>query len=228
MHVNKLFIIHATRGRPERAILAAQRMVGGMVAKTPFTYIFSVDFDDMTLVKYRDVLGALDFPYQIIVNDNEGCCQATNRAAELLTDEDLIFVNGDDLNTPVGWDKPLLDFVETIPVNEFLVHLPAGIPNSGNSAILQCLSAALYRRMGFIFYPEYISMFGDTDLYQYALALHAVHTYQGPPIHFIHEHPSFGLAKWDGTYTRTNQPEKFNKGKRLIEERMANNFGLPR
>jgi hypothetical protein len=81
----------------------------------------------------------------------------------------------------------------------------------------------LYRKLGFIFYPEYISMFADNDLYQTAVRLNCVYTGQ---IDFLHEHPCWGMTNWDDTYHRTNRPQSYEVGQRVFSQRSANNFGV--
>jgi len=219
-------VIHASRGRPVRGPDKACCMIEAMTTKTPFTYYFSLDTDDPTLDSYRKQIASIDFVTDTIVADNRGCVQATNRAAERLQDENLMFVNTDDILFPDGWDKLLFDFIETIPTDVFLVHVTEGIPNSGNCAIIQCLSAGLYRKMGTLFHPGYISMFADNDILGVARALGAVYSYVGPTIHFIHEHPSFGYGQMDDTYRRTSSPAFFSYGERLFCARQAENFGV--
>jgi hypothetical protein len=227
MKINKLMIIHASRGRPVRGTVAAQRFIDNMTTKTPFTYYFSLDTDDETKDRYRPHVDRLGFVTETLVEDNKGCVDAVNKAAARLQDEDMLFVNGDDLGTPEGWDKLVLDFVETIPTDTFLVHFDFYPPNSSNCAIIQCISAGLYRKMGTLFHPEYLSMWADNDLFMTAKAMGAVYKYTGPKINFIHEHPAYGFnIEWDDTYRRTASAERFAFGHALYCRRGEQNFGI--
>ena len=224
MRVKKVIFLHASRQRAVQGVNAAITMIAGMVTGTPFTYVFSIDYDDPELFQYYEEFKRLPFPYTVVVGDNRGSVDATNRAAALVTDEDLMFVNGDDLISPPRWDEKLFAFIESIPTNVFLVHLPDGIQNSEDVAIIQCISTGLYRRMGFFFYPKYISMSADTDILYTAKALGAVYRYVGESIGFIHDHPSFKGLPWDATYVRTNRPEAYALGQMLFESRRAAGF----
>ena len=228
MEVKKILIVHASRGRPIRGIQSAISFIHQMSTEIPFTYVFSLDTDDPKLLEYQKNIGELPFSSKVVIRNNNGSVQATNYGAEFLTDEDLIFVNGDDLGTSnsFGWDEKLLKFISTIDTDSFLIHLPSGIPNSNECAIIQCMSAGLYKKMGTIFYPEYISMFADNDVFMTAKAMGAVRTYTGEPLNFTHDHPSFGRGEWDDTYTRTNRKEAWEIGHRIFCRRQEENFGV--
>lgn len=223
--INKILIIHASRERAERGVKAAQHMINTMTSDVNFKYIFSLDIDDPQIDLYKTKIKDLSFTPEIIINNNNGCVSATNFGAALISDEDLIFVNTDDIGFPVGWDTKLIKFINSLDTNFFLIHFK-NFPNSENGALIQCLSKNLYLNMGHLFYPEYISMFADNDLLYAAKARNAVIEYTGEEIKFEHEHPTYGKADWDNTYKRTNKPEAYSLGSAILHKRRLNNFGI--
>ena len=224
MKISKILFVHASRERVERAYKAYQSLIGGMKSGTPYRYILSLDTDDKYLKEYSEVFSVLP-NVQIIVEENNGCVSATNKGVALLEDEDLIFINGDDLISPEGWDKKLLDHITPVDKDVFLVHLPHNIPNSANCAILQCVSSGFYKKRGFFFYPEFVSMHADNEIFLYAKAANEIIT--GPEIEFVHEHPTLGFdVPFDETYKRTNRRENFVIGERVLDKRIKENFGL--
>jgi hypothetical protein len=224
LKVSKILFVHASRERVERAYVAYERLTKRMTTGTPYRYILSLDTDDKYLEGYKERFANLP-EVEIIINDNSGCVPATNKGVDLLKEEDLIFINGDDLGSPEGWDAVLLDFIETIEDDIFLVHLAHNIPNSSNCAIIQCVSAGFYRKRGFFFYPAFISMYADNEIFLAAKAMNKV--FAGPAIEFVHEHPCFGFdVPFDDTYKRTSSPENFKIGERILNERINDNFGL--
>lgn len=229
--VKKIMFVQATRGRPGPGIEAALRITRNMRSNMPFSYYFSLDTDDPTLPEYRKNISHLPFVSDICVGNNKGCVDATNAGALRLSDEDLIVVSGDDMAIrQVGWDMYVLDFIErNISTDEYLVHFPDETANSKEIAIYQILSAPLYRKMGFIFYPEYISMYGDNDLWATCNRLGVIHNFRSPPnpLLFYHDHPGLGGAmEWDDTYKRTNDASCYRKGEEVFKRRELENFPI--
>lgn len=228
--VKKMMILHASRGRPGYGIEAAIKLSRSMKSDVPFTYYFSLDGDDPRLEEYRDNIAKLDFVTKTFINDNRGCVDATNHAAESHQNEDLIFNYGDDVGIHLGWDLFVLDFIQKhVPVSEYLIHFPNAAHNAKNCAIFQMMSGELYKRLGYIFYPEYISMSADVDLWDTCNRLGVVYNYCSPPNPhvFYHNHPALGgTIPWDDTYTRTNRPECYAAGGRVYDRRKIEGFPI--
>ena len=220
MEVRKLMIVHPSRGRVAMATEALRSILDTMTSGVPVTYYLSLDRDDpcapayMTLL--QDVTGILvaDNPHEVV--------QASNRACALLDDEDFIIANTDDYRFDQGWDQHLLDLLATLP-DECLVWHPDYL-NKDRLAAPQMLSRGLYRRLGYMFWPEYLSMYADADLYEAAHALGC--DYPLRPMRFRHLHPAFGTRPMDETTKRTEAPEKHAQGRRVIEARRRRGFDL--
>lgn len=211
--------IHPSRGRPAMAREAFDNITSTMRSGTPFNYYLSIDNDDPVCQEYCETFHGT--PTVILVNDNpHEVVDATNRAAEKLDDEDLIFANTDDYRWQVGWDVPLLEFLKALP-EMALVNYPEYNPTI---AVPQILTAALYRRLGYVFWPEYISMYADNDILEAARALGC--DYDLRPITFCHIHPDFKRRPMDETTARTNEACKMELGKRLLEKRRSEGFNL--
>ena len=224
--VKNIMFVHATRGRPEQSTQAARRMIGDMQSGIPFKYYFSLDADDPCLEQYKTLIKQLGFVTDIIVDNNQGCVDATNRGASKYNGEDLVIVNADDIITKIaGWDLNVLDFIEkNVHTQEYLVHFPE---TKKDCAIYQILSGALYRKLGYIFYPKYVSMYADNDLWATTTALGACYNYTAPyPSLFHHDHPGENFDKWDDTYKRTNRPICYEIGSKIYEERKRKKFPI--
>lgn len=223
MKLDKLLIIHPSRGRPQMALDHANMLMRNMAGKLKFHYVFSLDCDDRTLPKYAESLRSCVFSKEIIIAENKGIINAINRAAAQLDDEDMIFNMSDDIASIPGWDARLKDFVEGIPSPEYLV-LPVDMDNGENVPVIQMMSAALYRRLGYLIPDCYDSMYADNDLLESCKLLNVVFACRG--LGFEHLHPNYGKGQWDETYARENRPEAYASGLAMLERRRAEKFGL--
>jgi len=222
MEPKKLIYLHASRGRPELALEAITSFIASMKSGIPFSYVLSLDEDDPKLPKYMELFKDKDFVKKIVVSANTSVVPATNKAAEYITDEDLIFNLSDDFQPTPFWDVLMLDFIKEIPTEEYLVHIGDGHQFRMDCAIIQILSTALYRKLGFIFYPGYKSMYADNDLYHTARAMGVAYTCR--KFYIYHSHPGFGDRPWDDTYTREDSGMAF--GEEMFRKRSAENFGV--
>ena len=222
--------LHASRGRPEISMKTARNITESMRSGVPFTYYLSLDLDDPTLPRYYEETTKSQLISDVVLGENQGCVQATNRGATKYTDEDLIINMADDIGVNVvGWDVYVLKFIENIPNAEYLVHMPNATPNSHDTAVYQFLSGPLYKKLGYIFYPEYISMYADNDLWATSTALGVRYDFTTPPNPqlFIHNHPTyFREIQWDDTYTRTNRPMCYKQGEEIYKRRKAERFPI--
>ncbi len=223
MNLEKLLIIHPSRGRPSMALTNANQLMRHAMGDLKFRYVFSLDRDDPFLPGYAESLNRCAFPREVLIGDNRKVIEAINRAAAQLSEEDMIFNMSDDIGSKTGWDTRLKEFVSTIPSPEYLV-LPVDMYNGENVPVIQMLSAALYRRLGYLLPSEYESMYADNDLLESCRLLRVVYPCRG--LGFEHLHPSAGKGQWDSTYARENRPEAYASGQALLARRRSENFGL--
>lgn len=221
MKLEKLLIIHPSRGRPLMALSHANDLIVNLRSSVACNYVFSLDDDDPWLTDYTQRLK--DYHYEHIIAGNRTVVEAVNRAAATLSDEDMIFNMSDDIASTAGWDQRLKDFVDTIASPEYLV-LPVDMYNGQNVPVIQMVSAALYRRFGYLLPPMYDSMYADNDLLESCHRLRVVFPCRG--LGFEHLHPSAGKGQWDETYARENRPEAYASGQAMLAQRRSQNFGL--
>jgi len=222
--VKKLIYLHASRGRPKLALEAIESFIESMESNIPFTYVLSIDTSDPCREEYFQLFTKKPWVNRIIVNDNHNVVEATNKAAEYITNEDLIFNLSDDFEPTPQWDIKLIKFISNITTEEYLVHIGDGHQFRMDCAIIQILSTALYRKLGYIFYPEYKSMYADNDLLAVAKALGVAHTCHD--FYIYHSHPGFGDRPWDETYLAEQSDERFKQGWEVLQKRIKENFGV--
>ena len=209
-------LIHPSRQRLDRAEAAIHEWRGNASGHHPIEYFLSVDEDDADLEGYRDLATRLQV--RLVVGSNRSLVDAVNRAAAL-TRGDVLIVVSDDFGCPRHWDDALAGIAGTRRDMAIQVH-------DGNGATrltLPIVGCALYKRLGYIYYPGYFSMFADDDLTGVARSLGAL--VDAHHLQFPHRHYLFGLAEADATYARQNALDKWWAGWRLHETRVATEFG---
>jgi restriction endonuclease len=81
-----------------------------------------------------------------------------------------------------------------------------------------------YAKLGYVYHPDYISMFADDDLRKTALQ-HGMY-YNGTDIMIEHRHYSVKKAKYDKTYQSENSKTALKKGEQVFFQRAKDKFPL--
>jgi hypothetical protein len=223
MKLDKILIVHPSRGRPEMARMHSQLLMQNRTSACEFRYVFSLDQDDPSCLAYSDSLKRCEFPYEVLLAPNKGVIEAVNRAASSIVNEDVIINMSDDIASTSGWDSRLSAFVSTINPPMYLVQ-PVDMDNGESIPVVQIMSSALHHRLGYILPPCYDTMYADNDLIESCRLLGAVFPCRG--LGFDHRHPNYGKGQWDETYARENRPEAYASGAAMLERRRADTYGL--
>lgn len=209
-------LVHPSRGRVARAEEAVTEWRRRATGRYSLEHILSVDRDDADLDGYRRLADRLDS--RLIVHPNRRMVEAMNRGAAAATGE-IIVAMSDDFGCPDGWDAAL---VETIGGRELAAVL---VDDAVNARILTIpiVTAAFYRRLGYIYHPDYISMWADDDLTEVARRENAL--IDARHLRFPHRHMFVSLAPADATYARQNSNRAWWHGWRVYEKRRLQDFG---
>jgi hypothetical protein len=156
----------------------------------------------------------------LVLNYGRKCAvDAWNRSAEFARGKLLITLS-DDWFAPRHWDRELLRAVPNLD-GEYVLD----VDNQDNSYPLlpfSILTHAYYKRLGYLFYPEYIGMMADWEFTDVArrdgVVISARH------LKFTHADPTKGTAQWDAIYERQRRPEAQLTGKLVYERRKAERF----
>ena len=191
-------------------------------------------------------------------NEGRRCyVDAVNTAAKASTGRILIVI-ADDQWPCEGWDEQLTQLLEraaagdgtdparwpdgafwssggTLWPKEFVIEVSTGTPQEHNRGIMPMpiLSRARYERLGYVFYPEYESMYADNDFCEHArrdgVVIDARH------LMFPHIHPYFDESgRWreraeldkrlDAAYREQNRQSAYELGHKLLHRRRAAKF----
>ena len=190
-----------------------------------------------------------DFKGKIVWNEARRCyVDSVNTAARAATGNILIVI-ADDQFPCQDWDVELLKV--SVPTEHFLrgewvMEVSTGTVKERERGIIvmPILSRARYERLGYVFYPEYESMYADNDFAEHAkqdgIVIDARH------LMFPHRHPliplqtaalangqpisaAFGefIAMADDAYKAQNRMEAYVAGQQIFERRRANHFPIP-
>ena len=217
----KFSLVHPSRGRPQQAVSAMKTWVTRCSNHNDIEYILSLDSDDAASYLHEVELGFGKLDLKLAINPNTNVVGALNVGARLATGKVLIYVS-DDVEPLPCWDTEIQDAVLFDADREFALFI-----SDGNQRDLQTqaiMSKKYYDRWGYIYYPEYKSMFADNDYMHRALAAGVV--IDGTHLTFKHNHYTVGGMPWDATYAAENSPDKMTWGKQLFERRKLENWGV--
>lgn len=203
-------ILHPSRSRPEKAFNTSRNWLAN--AGCDVEYILSVDTDDPSLQEYKKV-----FNYsRIIEGHNRSAIDAINGAAAVSQGQILIVLS-DDFDCPPLWGKQILDSVQG--KTDWIMKTPDGIQKW--IITMPIMDRTYYERFGYIYYPEYLHMFCDTEITCVAdLTGRKIEAAIG----FRHDHYSVGGAAKDSVSDRADRT--WAQGEKLFLDRYRKNFDL--
>ena len=216
-------IIHPSRSRPEQAYGTMLKWLTSAKDGYGIEYILSVDSDEPQMDKYIHAANLHNVPtvnlynIKLLVNDNKSAIEAINNAAKVSTG-DLLLVVSDDFSCPYHWDAALIEALEG--KRDFLVKVDDGaqpwIPT------LPIMDRKYYERFGYIYHPDYVHLFADTEAGHVAHMLGRVIEL---PIKFPHNHYTTGKVKRDEINVKNDAT--WQQGEKLYLQRLMRNFDLP-
>ena len=211
-------LLHATRGRPEKAVLARDQWVSNSLKPGMIEHIFAIDADD------KKSLEELDGFKTVVVGPGGGCVAAWNAAAAIARGRVLIQMS-DDWNPAFHWDNliawRLKDAIEQ--------KKPAVLAISDGFRKDRLLCMAILTREyylsqkhettgePYLFHPDYKGVYSDNEFtiraYENGVVVEA------RDIVFVHTHPLFTGGEADETYLVQNSPERYAEGLQVFNRR---------
>jgi hypothetical protein len=223
-------ILHATYGRPEKAV-AAMRMWWERAARPEaMEYVFACNTGDdasiCAVTKEAKQLGCI----HLIHAPFSGSAPAWDAAAKVSTGQILI-QGQDDVEPPQDWDHMLIGEYEDGRkyLGRRLPEIPAFIAVSdGYRKDRLCCTAimnrARYKQQGEFLHAGYKSVYSDDEVTVRAYADAAEGKcvlIEARDIVFLHQNPYHTGAPHDATLLRENSPEAYELGGRLFMQRNA-------
>lgn len=161
-------------------------------------------------------------PARVVWNYGVRCSvDATNCAAAAASGKVLVVIS-DDIRPAHHWDKQLRKIPQLWGGQECVVRVKTGGSADARGLMaVQILNRERFERIGYLFYPGYVSMFADDEY-----SIHAQHdgVVVDTDILMPHDHWSHGAAEMDEVYARQNAPERYRWGAELLKDRIARGF----
>lgn len=227
-HIRQKFsLIHPSRGRPMQFDGCAHMWNTHFSGHNDLEYILSLDSDDA--YNYMEIITKVvgEYPLMVVSNPNRSVVDAMNNGAAKSTGDVLIYVS-DDFECPPNWDLEIQKYARRANKvgKEWVLEVNDGIqPDYATSVqTILILSRAYYKRFGYLYYPEYFSVWGDNDFTDRARLLKA--NIPAWDLVFKHDHPVAGCRPTDATYQRENSQKAWDEGMALYERRKKEKFGL--
>lgn len=218
-------LLHATRGRPAKAVAAYKMWHERAHAYAPeIEHVFSTDFDDPQGEELYDLMteAAVHENWTITANANKGSAEAWNNAYKASCGKLLIQVS-DDMEPPEWWGSLLSikssDYEWTEPL---VIAVSDGYRKDKLMTTFICTRAYADMQGEFIC-PDYVSVFSDDDAsyraWKAAQEGRCV-LIDARDLVFKHRHHYHDKSvPWDGTYAKQNDPKAYAQGQRLFLER---------
>lgn len=223
-------LLHATYGRPEKAIETMKQWEAAASRPEQIEYIFAANIDDPTRGTLWNGLPRFggSFFHQMIVEGNfKGSAPAWDFAAQVSSGQLLIQVQ-DDVFPPHNFDDLLMDVIMLAGIGRAWETRPffIGVSDGYRKDDLCCTAIMSRTRMeqeGFFLFPEFLSVYSDDDVTIRALgdAERGTSTFvNARQLIFKHEHYLHNkYVPNDETYARENSSEAYDIGAKLFAER---------
>lgn len=203
-------LIHPSRSRPEKSFETVQKWIE-RARGVEVELIVSLDEDDPMLQSYHERHVA-----RLTVNKNRSAVDAINIAATKAKGDILIVVS-DDTDCPEDWAALLLKEVEG--KSDWILKTQDGIQSW--IITMPVMDRVYYNRFRYIYHPDYLHMFCDTELT-------CVADMTGRKIisnlTFAHQHYSTGAYEKDGVSEKADAT--WQQGENLFLSRYKKNFDL--
>lgn len=205
----KISLLHATRGRPQGAVIARKLWYDLADHPDEIEHIFAFDNDDADSHCLRRF-------NHVELQPGGGCVAAWNAAAAASLGQVLIQLSDD--WTPVqGWDTLILNRLGDLKQPRVLA-ISDGHRNDDLLCMAIC-TRAYYGQDCFLFHPEFTGVYSDNWFTELAHARGQV--IQARDIVFDHRHPIFTGKPMDATHAAQNAPERYVQGKAVLEKLRA-------
>jgi hypothetical protein len=223
-------LLHATYGRPQKAIAAMRMALERAADPKGVEYIFAANTGDVCLPMLQVPGQLTPARTDVALGDFAGSAPAWDAAAKLSTGHILIQMQ-DDLELPRYWDALLLLELRKMPFEggpnawqeiPLFIAVSDGYRKDG-LCCTAIMNRARYEQVGEFLHAGYQSVFSDDEVTYRALRdaqYGACKFIDARNIIFRHRHHYHDkTVPMDATYERENSPEAYRIGSELFAKR---------
>lgn len=209
-------ILHPSRQRAEKSFWVTRNWVTS--AGCEVELIVSIDDNDPQRSEYLRLYSQADpFTTKVISNDNRSAVDAINNAAKEAKG-DIFIVVSDDTECFRDWGNVILNAV--IGHRDYVLRVDDGLQKWIVTAPI--IDRAYYNRFGYVYNPEYLHQFVDTEFTHVAHLLGRI--IRRDDITLRHAHHSKRLCEMDDSYRRSEATYK--QGMQVYLQRFRQHFGM--
>jgi hypothetical protein len=220
---SSICILHPSRGRAEKSVETILKWMTR--CHYDVNFVVSIDEDDPSKDYYYALYSSnwlLDplNGQRIIETKNRSAVDAINHAAKcahINNMGDIFIVVSDDTDCPEKWDQLLLN--EVAPLTDWILKTQDGIQPW--IITMPVMDRTYYERFGYIYHPDYLHMFCDTELSCVADITGRRVTSQ---LKFPHLHYSTGATEKDAVSIKADAT--WSQGEKVFIDRAKALFGL--
>jgi len=220
----KLLIKFPTRNRKNKffKVLKQYQNLCEDIENTFFLITLDEDDESMKPSEVNDIFNTFK-NITVVYGDSKSKIQAINRDIELVNDWDIVLLASDDMTPKIkGYDNIIRNKMkEFYPDTDGILWFNDG--HKGNKLnTLSILGKKYYDRFGYIYHPEYKSVWCDNEFMTVGDLL-GKQTYFDEVI-IEHEHPDWGYGNRDVIHQINSKNESHDRT--LFTTRKENNFYL--
>lgn len=215
----------ASRSRPSKFFATLDNIIGNATHPDYFI-VCTLDIDDVSMntkevrdkiAEYPKVIPYWGFSTGKIDAINKNVCFAPAWTILVNVSDDFVFLKH-------GFDTQIIEYMnQFFPDGDGFLHLPDGAVNH-RLCTLSILGKPYYDRFGYIYHPDYKSVYCDQEATEVAKIL-GKHVYVDNQL-FVHNHPVWRKAEWDEQYRKTEDPVVYAADAETYQQRKARNFDL--
>jgi hypothetical protein len=217
----KILVKFPTRSRPHKFLSALHAAHSKAADNENIKYLVSYDFNDASMTEAVKNRAKQYLNVRMISGHSRNKIHACNRDIDQEPEWDIVVLLSDDMICEyVGWDEVLRkEFSKTL---DLCVHHSDGYAGERLQTMV-IFGRKYYDRFGFLYNPEYISLFCDNEQHEVAQKLKKYKYF--PQVLFKHQHYANNPQIFkDKQYVYT---EKFyHVDEKTYQRHKAANFGL--
>lgn len=204
-HDARISLLHATRGRADMAAATRRKWLERAANPDSIEHIFGLDVSDPESIR-------LTCHRHLWLRGNGGPVDAWNACAQASVGQILVQLS-DDWEPPLHWDRMILEAIGDTSKPAVLA-----VSDGHRKDDLLCMAICTrerWKQQGYLFHPEFFSMFSDNWFSEQAFADGVVIDARDR-ITFEHMHPAFGKGEMDETYARSNAGYHYTTGAGIL------------
>lgn len=228
MNTPTISLLHATLGRPEKALATMRLWAERAYTPALVEYVLAWEKDDEASTKHFDeVLPTAEMPWAdggvVAIRGAFGGSAPAWAAAAMASSGELLIQVSDDFEPPEHWDAALLNRLpEKWETEPLVIAVSDGLRRDKLMTMFVCTTAYAAQKGEFL-HAGYQSMFSDDDATFRAYhdqAQGKCRVIEARDLVFTHKHHCANPdVPEDDTYRWQNRPEAYEAGKKLFVER---------